>query len=377
MARCDKEKCITSIQTGSLAARHLQRRRQLASSRLQKTLKRKAVRKRLIRFGLVGANVALLIGVGVFVVLSANYDKPEAFAATAATDTAANPVDRLTSYDVAANVAQAVDLPEKTPITNQAQSARVAIAVSSTEAGVSTKPQVVATAQKSWRDISDYTVQSGETVATIAQKFGVTSQSIRWSNDLSSDTVAAGKKLVIPPVNGIVHTVITGDTADKLAGTYHSSAEKIVQYNDAENGGLVLGRRIIIPDGQIVQTARAASTAGFTYSGGFIPRYSSNGYDWGWCTWYAAARSGAPSNWGNANTWAYYARISGWAVRSTPSAGAIFQTSAGWAGHVGIVDEVYDNGTMLISDMNGIAGFGRVGKKVVPVNFYPNYITRN
>lgn len=343
---------------------------------MQKTLKRKAVRKRLIRIGLVTANLALLVGVVVFVVLSANYDKPEAYAATASTEATANPVDRLTSYDVAANVAQAVDLPEKTPITNQAQSARVAAAVSSSEAGVSTKPQVVATAQKSWRDISDYTVQNGETVSSIAQKFGVTSQSIRWSNDLTGDTVAAGKKLVIPPVNGIVHTVITGDTPDKLASTYHSSAEKIVQYNDAEKGGLVLGRRIIIPDGQIVQTARAA-TAGFTYSGGFIPRYSANGYDWGWCTWYAAARSGAPSNWGNANTWAYYARISGWKVRSTPTAGAIFQTSAGWAGHVGMVDEVYENGTMLISDMNGIAGFGRVGKKVVSINSYPNYITRN
>lgn len=335
------------------------------------------MRKRLIRFGLIGANLALLIGVVVFVGLSANYEKPEAFAATAATETAANPVDRLTSYDVAANVAQAVDLPEKTPITNQAQSARVALAVSSSEAGVSTKPQVVATAQKSWRDITDYIVISGDTVTSIAQKFGVTSQSIRWSNDLAGDTVPAGKKLVIPPVNGIVHTVINGDTPEKLATTYHSNSEKIIQYNDAENGGLVLGRRIIIPDGQIVQTARVAATAGFTYSGGFIPRYSANGYDYGWCTWYAAARSGAPSNWGNANTWAYYARLSGWKVRSTPTAGAIFQTSAGWAGHVGMVDEVYENGTMLISDMNGIAGFGRVGKKVVSINSYPNYITRN
>lgn len=346
---------------------------------MQKTLKRKAVKKRLIRFGLVGANLALLVGVIVFVALSANYDKPEAFAATAAPASATDPVDRLTSYDVAENVAEAVNLPEKTPINNQAQSARVAMAVSSSEAGVSTKPQVVTTGLKSWRDITDYTVQSGETVSSIAQKFGVTSQSIRWSNDLSGDTVAAGKKLVIPPVSGIVHTVVNGDTPEKLAATYHSNTEKIVQYNDAEEGGLVIGRRIIIPDGQIVQTVRGTTTAaaGFTYSGGFIPRYSANGYDWGWCTWYAAARSGAPSNWGNANTWAYYARLSGWQVRSTPSAGAIFQTSAGWAGHVGMVDEVYDNGTMLISDMNGIAGFGRVGKKVVPVNFYPNYITRN
>nr|MBP7858083.1 CHAP domain-containing protein [Candidatus Saccharibacteria bacterium] len=82
-------------------------------------------------------------------------------------------------------------------------------------------------------------------------------------------------------------------------------------------------------------------------------------------------------NWGNANTWAYYARLSGWRVSSVPTAGAIFQTPAGWAGHVGIVEEVYDNGTMKVSDMNGFAGFGRVGYAVVSVGAYPNYITRN
>ena len=64
-------------------------------------------------------------------------------------------------------------------------------------------------------------------------------------------------------------------------------------------------------------------------------------------------------------------------MSGTPTAGAIFQTPAGWAGHVGIVEEVYDNGTMKVSDMNGFAGFGRVGYGVVSVNAYPNYITRS
>ena len=306
---------------------------------------------------------------------SGREDQPALAAVVQQSTTAVSPVDRLTSYDVAANVAQAANLPEKTPIINQAQSARVAVAVSTNEAGISAKPQVVSTALKSWRDITDYVVQPGENVQTIAQKFGVTSQSIRWSNGLSTDTVPAGKSLVIPPVNGIVRTVVAGDTPDKLASTYHSDTQKIIDYNDAEQG-LVVGRRIIIPDGQIIPAARTYSSYGYTGYGSFIPNYSSNGYDWGWCTWYAAARAGAPSNWGNANTWAFYARLSGWKVSSTPTAGAIFQTPAGWAGHVGIVEEVYPNGTMKISDMNGIAGFGRVGYAVVSVNAYPNYITR-
>jgi surface antigen len=336
---------------------------------LQKTLKRKAVKKRLIRVGLVSANLFVLAGVLAFVITSAKQDEPALAAISQQGAAAVSPVDRLTAYDVAANVAEAVNLPEKTPIVNQAQSARVAVSVSTNEAGISAKPQVVSTALKSWRDINDYTVQPGENVQSIAQKFGVTSQSIRWSNGLSSDNATAGTNLVIPPVNGIVHTVVAGDTPEKLASTYRSNADKIIQYNDAEQNGLVAGQRIIIPDGQIVAVTRS-------YYSSFSPNYSSNGYDWGWCTWYAAAQSSAPSNWGNARTWAYYARLSGWKVASTPTAGAIFQTPAGWAGHVGIVEEVYDNGTMKISDMNGIRGFGKVGTAVVPISTYPNFISR-
>ena len=83
-----------------------------------------------------------------------------------------------------------------------------------------------------------------------------------------------------------------------------------------------------------------------------------------------------PNNWGNANTWDNYARASGWTVSSTPKAGAVFQTDVGWAGHVGIVEEVYPDGTMLVSDMNGFAGFNRVGFAKVSQSAYPHYIYR-
>lgn len=358
-------------------AQHLQRRRQLASSRLQRTLRRKAVKKRLIRFGLVGANLVVLAAVLFFVATSSETVKPSVVASRVSAETAVSPVDRLTSFDVAANVAKAANVPEKTPIINQAQSAHVAVVVSASDTGVAVKPQVVTTAQKSWRDITEYTVVAGDTVPSLAQKFGVTSESIRWSNGLSTDSVNVGTKLVMPPVSGIVYTVKSGDTPQSIATAYHTTADKIIQDNDAENG-LTVGRRIIVRDGKIIpvvtrQTSNSTYTA---VAGSFVPQYSANGYPWGWCTWYAASRGGAPSNWGNANTWAYYARLSGWNVSSTPTAGAIFQTSAGWAGHVGMVDEVYENGTMKVSDMNGFAGWGRVGSAIVSVSAYPNYITR-
>jgi surface antigen len=373
-----RRKIISMYNPRSIAAERLQRGRKLASNRLQKSLRRKAVKKRLVRLGLVGANLVLLGGVLFFVITSSHsHTDANLSSQTTAETVAVSPVDRLTSFDVAANIAKTVNLPERTPIANQAQSARVAVVVSASDTSVAAKPQVITAGLKSWRDIAEYTVAAGENVPAVAQKFGITSESVRWSNGLSGDSVTPGTKLVVPPVSGLVYTVKTGDTPQSVATAYHTSAEKIVQDNDAENG-LPVGKRILVRDGKIIPVVtRTYTNATSVYAASFSPRYGANGYDWGWCTYYAAARSGAPGNWGNANTWAYYARLSGWRVSSVPTAGAIFQTPAGWAGHVGIVEEVYDNGTMKVSDMNGFAGFGRVGYAVVSVGAYPNYISRS
>jgi N-acetylmuramoyl-L-alanine amidase len=353
-----------------------QKRLQL-SSRLQKQLKRKSSRKRLVRYGLIAANIAVLGTVVAFVISSSSHgDHLAAVSTQQNAATVAKPVDGLTSYDIAANVAHTVNLPEAKPIDNQAQSARVAVAVSTSDTNVIAKPQIVSTALKSKSDIKAYTVAAGDTVTSIAQKFSVTTDSIKWSNNLTSDTVALGTKLIIPPVNGVVYTVKSGDTVQSLAAKYKASVDQIVAYNDAEIAGIVPGEQIIIPNGQVVPVA--TGTSRLLTAGSFVAQYGANGYDFGYCTYYAAARSGAPSNWGNANTWAYYAALSGWTVSSTPRVGAIAQTSRGYLGHVAIVEAVSDDGTQIkYSDMNGLAGWGRVGySDWVSASYFEHYIYR-
>lgn len=210
----------------------------------------------------------------------------------------------------------------------------------------------------------------------------MTSDTIKWSNALSGDTLPAGKTLQIPPRNGIIYKVGAGDTIDSIATRYNANKDQLVVFNDYDVNTLKPGETILIPDGvQPVVTATASRTTSSSSNSsftvyGFSPIYGSNGYVAGYCTYYAAARARVPSNWGNANTWDNYARASGWIVSSVPRNGAVFQTDSGWAGHVGIVEEVYGDGTMLISDMNGIAGYNRVGSARVPVTAYPNYIYR-
>lgn len=331
----------------------------------------------MLRYGLISANVAVLAAVVAIVVTSSHSNNATAPAALAATAQASKPVDGLTSYDIAANVAKLTGLPERVAIDNQAQSAKVAQAVAASDATVAAKPQIVSTALKSKNDIRSYTTVSGDTVSSIAQKFGVTSDSIKWSNNLNSDTVSLGAKLNIPPVNGIVYTVQAGDTIQSLATKYKANADQIMAFNDAEISGLKTGEVILIPNGQIQAPAPVRATASLLGgSGSFTAVYGNNGYDYGYCTYYAAARSGAPSNWGNANTWAYYAALSGWTVSSTPRVGAIGQTLRGYLGHVAIVEDVSADGSQIkYSDMNGIAGWGHVGySDWVPASHFENYI---
>jgi surface antigen len=327
------------------------------------------------------SNVLILALVVGFVVLNPRSDVQSALNSSTSATAAANPLDQVSSADIALTVARMNSLPETTAISNQAQSQAAELAIASTNNNVTTKPAVITTALKSSADIKDYTVQPGDTVPSIAAKFGVTSESIRWSNNLSGDTVAAGTVLEIPPVNGIVYTVNNGDTPDSLAAKFHASKDKIIAYNDAElTGTFKVGQRIIIPDAVQGSTNLRAATIGpsaSAFAWGNGPIYGTNGYDYGYCTWYVANRISVPANWGNANTWAYYAARSGWNVSQRPTIGSIAQTTGPGEGHVAYVEAVSDDGTMIkYSDMNGLAGWGRVGTTTnwVPASHFNNYI---
>jgi surface antigen len=334
-------------------------------------------RRRTLRTGLLLSNVIIL---GLILAFVLQNPKTNSLATPpTSTDTPAvnvNPVDQLSSADIAQTVAQLNGLPETTAITNQVQSQAAEVAIAASSDNVVSKPQVVAASLKSRSDIQAYTSQPNDTLASLAAKFGVTSDSIRWSNNITGATIAGGTKLVIPPVNGIVYTVKTGDTPDSLAAQFRSNKDQIIAYNDAEVTGLTPGEQIIIPNATEVTSqtaAQIAGTSGGSFPWGTGPLYGGNGYDYGYCTWYVASQIPVPSNWGNASTWAYYARLSGWNVSSTPTVGAIAQRGGG-EGHVAIVQAVNPDGSITVRDMNGFAGFARVGVGTVPAGTF-QYIT--
>lgn len=335
----------------------------------------KKSRKKVIRWSLIIGNIVLLMGIGGFVLSNRSASQTvRASTLNSAIATArslSNPLDQLSSSQIALTAAQLTQLPELSAIKNQAESDSLILSVVPNDSSSLAKPQLVATAQKSKQDIVHYTTVAGDTIDSLSTKFNVTANSIRWSNNIAGNNVTAGLKIVIPPVNGIVYTVKASDTPASLATRYQSDQSQIISYNDAEISGLTPGEQIIIPNGQVAAPV-------LTY-GSYVATYGGNGYDYGYCTWYVANKVGVPTNWGNANTWAFYASLSGWTVSPLPKAGAIAQTGAGFQGHVAYVEAVSDDGTMIqYSDMNNYGdggGWGKVGHSSwVSAGSFPHYI---
>ena len=100
-----------------------------------------------------------------------------------------------------------------------------------------------------------YTVEKGDNIGSIGRKFGVSGDTIRWANNLSSDSLTVGQQLKILPVTGMVHKVEAGETVFSIAKKYNTDPQKIVDFTfnefagNGESFALVTGQMLVVPDG--------------------------------------------------------------------------------------------------------------------------------
>jgi N-acetylmuramoyl-L-alanine amidase len=355
---------------------------------------------------------AWMVYSGVFIsiiaVIAVGYQPPrEATQATTVANTTQTPettpiviegnaVDKIVATDVASNIAEQTNMSVAENVAERAASLAIENELAQTDTTAIIKPQIVQPTASN-RDVVVYTVKKGDTMATIANAYGVSSETIRWANDMTNNNVSVGKKLKIPPVDGVLYTVKSSDTLDKLAQTYNANKARIISYNDLEISGLKAGTKIIIPGGDLPETQRPGYVAPqvqtqvqpqqnyVNYGTGFggtswrikvgTPGLAGNSYAYGNCTRYAYDRRielglGVGRNWGNAATWSSYAASEGYRVDNTPSRGAIIQNAGGY-GHVGIVEQVKPNGDVVVSEMNAYVsggGWNVVNGRIIPAN---------
>jgi len=235
----------------------------------------------------------------------------------------------------------------------------------------------------SGEDVFLYVVQDGDNIGSIAVKYGINSNTIRWANGLeNTDMIHPGDQLFILPVSGVRAVVKSGDTVENLAKKYSAKADEIIAINDLPaNGQLQEGEEILIPDGVVPeQTGSRAVAVGQTPSVGapqtvpgadtsrkFNKYYYSSGahsFPWGWCTWYVASRRHVPWG-GNAGTWLFHAKSYGANTGRTPKIGSIMVSGESRYGHVAIVESV-QKGSFTVSEMN-YKGFGVVSKRTISI----------
>lgn len=339
-------------------------------------------------------------------VIAIGYRAPEQEAAAASAAPLANSatanndrpaVNDVVANDIAASVAAASNLAIAPNVAERAVSTRVQTQYAASDVTSSiSKPTIVQLSSAS-RNITQYAVAEGDTVDTVAAKYGISADTVKWANNLTNNSLAAGSTIDILPRDGIVYTVKAGDTVQSLADKYKANGSLITTYNDLEISGLTAGLKIVIPGAQLPTAERpgyvaprAYASTGGTYITGYSSGFSSGNtwfirrgtpnlgsYAFGNCTAYVFDRRvelGRPvgQRWGNAGAWATNARSAGYTVNRTPAAGAVIQDS----GHVAVVEAVLANGDLQLSEMNARVsggGFNIVSGRILPAGQVGQY----
>lgn len=98
-------------------------------------------------------------------------------------------------------------------------------------------------------EVRVHTVVESETISSIAQAYGVSTETIMWANGLtSSSVIKPGDKLEFPSISGVLHKVVEGDTISGIASRYGVSQDRIFAANtDISAESLREGMGLIIP----------------------------------------------------------------------------------------------------------------------------------
>ncbi|OGZ02185.1 MAG: hypothetical protein A3G64_03175 [Candidatus Liptonbacteria bacterium RIFCSPLOWO2_12_FULL_60_15] len=121
-----------------------------------------------------------------------------------------------------------------------------------------------------------YKIQEGDTLSKIAAHFGVSTDTLRWTNEgLRSQALQIGQELVVLPVSGVVHRVQEGETPESIAALYGVPSEAVMNINKSFEAGA----SVIVAGGKPLR--------GVSYVASKLPDLGSyfmkpvNGWNWG------------------------------------------------------------------------------------------------
>lgn len=93
-----------------------------------------------------------------------------------------------------------------------------------------------------------YTVKRGDSLSVIAKRYKVGISQLKAFNDLKSNTIRIGQKLVLPQLadTQIEHQVKSGDSLWKISSHYKVSITKLKQWNNLSSDHLKIGKKLTV-----------------------------------------------------------------------------------------------------------------------------------
>lgn len=100
-----------------------------------------------------------------------------------------------------------------------------------------------------------YTVKAGDTLWSIARRFNTTVEDLMKYNNLSSDVITVGTILTIPTttdsstnLNSSMYVVKAGDTLWNIAKRYNTTVENLMMMNNLTTDLITIGQRLMVPN---------------------------------------------------------------------------------------------------------------------------------
>ena len=113
---------------------------------------------------------------------------------------------------------------------------------------ISVNQKLLVNDQKKDQTTNAYVVEKGDTLYSIAKKYSTTVSKIKELNNLKSDTLSIGQELIIPSSFDVkTHIVKSGDSLYSIARKYNTTVNAIKVANNLTSNVLSIGKELIIP----------------------------------------------------------------------------------------------------------------------------------
>ncbi len=93
-----------------------------------------------------------------------------------------------------------------------------------------------------------YTVQPGDNLYQLASKYNISVDKLKDINNLSSDVIVVGQKLLVPLEKSITTYIVkNGDTLYSISRLFNTTVTDIINLNDLKTTNLSVGQKLLIP----------------------------------------------------------------------------------------------------------------------------------